>query len=144
MVDRYICVTLFLSVFRNFQPEVEDFISFEKGADCLHIYCGAGAFITDMAVDYPNSNFVGVDLTISSNIMFRLPNVTLLPGNVTQGLDFPDSSFDFINIRVAGTILKVSEWPNALKEAYRLLRPGGCIAFFEFEPRVRHGKLFNT
>ncbi|CAO3635617.1 unnamed protein product [Mucor hiemalis] len=88
-----------------------------------------------MAVEYPKSKFVGVDTTVSENVMFKLPNVTLLPGDVVKGLDFPDNSFDYIQMRVAGTILRTKEWPKALEEVYRLLRPGGCIGFFEFEPR---------
>jgi ubiquinone/menaquinone biosynthesis C-methylase UbiE len=128
------------TIIRNFQPEVENYISFEKGADCLDIGCGPGTFLMDMASDYPKSTFVGVDIAAMVNVNFKLPNVSFVLGNVVEGLNFPDNSFDYIQLRVFVNALRNEEWPIALKEIYRLLKPGGCAGFFEYEPRVS-GKL---
>lgn len=119
----------------NFQPEVENYISFQKGIDCLDIGCGPGTFLMDMASEYPNSNFVGVDIAAMVNVNFKLPNVSFALGNVVEGLNFPDNSFDYIHLRVFVNALRKEEWPIALKEIHRLLKPGGCVGFFEYEPR---------
>ncbi|KAI9266132.1 S-adenosyl-L-methionine-dependent methyltransferase [Helicostylum pulchrum] len=119
----------------NFLPQVEDYISFEKGVDCLDIGCGPGTFLMDMAQDYPKSNFVGIDIAAMVNINFKLPNVSFALGNVLEGLHFPDNSFEYIQLRVFVNALRKDEWPVALKEIHRLLKPGGCVGFFEYEPR---------
>lgn len=71
---------------------------------------------------------------VNNNI--KLPNASFLLGNVVQGLHFPDHSFDYIQLRVFVDALRKSEWPLVLKEIQRLLKPGGCAGFFEYEPRV--------
>lgn len=124
--------------FSNLQPEVEKYLSFEKGVDCLHIGCGGGAFLTDMAFDYPKSRFVGVDTVQMNNILSSFPNVSFSLGNVKEGLQFPDNSFDYIEMREFGNLLKIDQWPIVLKEVHRLLRPGGCAGFFEYELRVKN------
>jgi ubiquinone/menaquinone biosynthesis C-methylase UbiE len=91
----------------------------------------------DMASEYPNSNFVGVDIAAMVNVNFKLPNVSFSLGNVIEGLNFPDNSFDYIQFRVFVNALRTEEWPIVLKEIHRLLKPGGCLGSYEYEPRVR-------
>lgn len=122
----------------NVQKEVESYISFEKGINCLHIGCGAGAFLMDMAVEYPKSNFVGVDTVPMAEVICKLPNISFSLGNVLDGLKFPENSFDYIQMRVLGNLLRRDQWPVAIKEVHRLLKPGGCVGFFEYEPRVNN------
>lgn len=122
--------------------EVRDYMSFEKGISCLNIGCNSGAFLVDAAVKYPNSNFTGVDKVPISEIMFAMPNVTFVLGYVLDGLDFPDNSFDYIQMRTYASVFTRDEWPIALREAHRLLKPGGCVGFVEYESRVNIGILF--
>lgn len=98
----------------------------------------------DMAQDYPKSNFVGIDIAAMVNINFKLPNVSFALGNVLEGLHFPDNSFEYIQLRVFVNALRKDEWPVALKEIHRLLKPGGCVGFFEYEPRVRILDIYKT
>ncbi|KAI8076252.1 S-adenosyl-L-methionine-dependent methyltransferase [Thamnidium elegans] len=119
----------------NLQPEVENYLSFEKGVDCLHIGCGGGAFLMDMASEYPKSRFVGVDTVQMTDILSTFPNISFSLGSVTEGLNLPDNSFDYIEMREFGNLLKIEQWPIVLKEVHRLLKPGGCAGFFEYELR---------
>jgi SAM-dependent methyltransferase len=129
-------ITCPLNPNRNYQREVDNYISFRDGVDCLDIGCGPGTFVMDMASEYPNSNFVGVDISAMVNVSFKLPNVSFSLGNVVEGLNFPDNSFDYIQLRIFVNALRTEEWPIVLKEVYRLLKPGGCLGSYEHEPRV--------
>lgn len=111
-------------------------MSFEKGVDCLNIGCSSGAFLMDAAVEFPRSNFVGVDTVPMADVIVALPNITFILGNFLNGLDIPENSFDYIHMRAYGNILTSDQWPIALKEIYRLLKPGGCVGFLEYESRV--------
>lgn len=116
--------------------EVHDYISLEKGIHCLNIGCNSGAFLMDYALEYPNTKFTGVDPVPISEVITALPNVTFKLENVVNGLSLPDSSFDYIQVRTYANTLTRNEWPIVLKEVYRLLKPGGCVGFLEYESRV--------
>lgn len=124
-------------MYSNVQPQVANYLSFDKGVHCLHIGCGAGAFLMDMASEYPKSTFVGVDTVPMAEIVCGIPNISFVLGNVLDGLSLAENSFDYIQMRVLGNLLTRDQWPVALKEVYRLLKPGGCVGFFEYEPRVK-------
>ncbi|KAI7892026.1 S-adenosyl-L-methionine-dependent methyltransferase [Mucor mucedo] len=115
--------------------EVHDYISLEKGMHCLNIGCNSGAFLMDYALEYPNTKFTGVDPVPISEVITALPNVTFKLENVVDGLSLPDSSFDYIQVRTYANTLTRNEWPIVLKEVYRLLKPGGCVGFLEYESR---------
>ncbi|KAG0166594.1 hypothetical protein DFQ30_006992 [Apophysomyces sp. BC1015] len=90
----------------------------------------------DMATAYPNSTFVGVDIAeVYPEKGGELPNVTFQLANVLEGLPFKDASFHFVHLRVLVAAVRKEEWPNVIKEAARLVKPGGCVHFNEFEPR---------
>lgn len=116
--------------------EVHNYMSFEKGINCLNIGCNSGAFLMDFALEYPNSNFAGVDPLPISEVITALPNVSFSLENVVDGLSIPDNSFDYIQTRTYGNTLTRDQWPIVLKEIYRILKPGGCVGFLEYESRV--------
>jgi SAM-dependent methyltransferase len=47
------------------------------------------------------------------------------------GLDFPTNSFDFVNARLLGGILKRGWWRKLIHEMVRVTRPGGVIRLTE-------------
>ncbi|KAI8883987.1 S-adenosyl-L-methionine-dependent methyltransferase [Backusella circina FSU 941] len=119
----------------NLFPEVYEFTNFDAGVKCLDIGCGPGSFVMDMAVENPKSYFHGIDIAAMFDSQIKLDNTEFSLGNVLTGLPFPDSSFDFIHMRFFFAALRKNEWPVAIKEAYRLLKPGGGIQLCELFPR---------
>ncbi|KAI8971359.1 S-adenosyl-L-methionine-dependent methyltransferase [Pilobolus umbonatus] len=97
----------------------------------LDLGCGPGTWIMDAATEYPLSQFIGVDMCDVFPNNVRPPNVSFLVDNVLEKLNFPDNTFDFINIRLFIIAMKKEEWPIVLKEAYRLLKPGGYLQCVE-------------
>jgi ubiquinone/menaquinone biosynthesis C-methylase UbiE len=89
-----------------------------------------------MAVEYPKTFFHGVDIAAMFDHQMKLPNVEFSIGNVLTGLPFPDNTFDFISMRLFVAALRKHEWPIAVAEVKRLLKPGGFIQLCEYIPRV--------
>ncbi|KAF7727382.1 hypothetical protein EC973_007546 [Apophysomyces ossiformis] len=120
----------------NYLSKAKDHVPFEEGAQVLDIGCGSGTWIMDMATAYPNSTFTGIDIAnVFPEKGGELPNVTFQIANVLEGLPFEDESFHFVHLRVLVAAVRKEEWPFVIKEAARLVKPGGCVHFNEFEPR---------
>lgn len=46
-------------------------------------------------------------------------------------LPYPDDTFDFIHISFFVYVFRNEEWPTAIKEAIRVIKPGGMLQFVE-------------
>jgi ubiquinone/menaquinone biosynthesis C-methylase UbiE len=57
----------------------------------------------------------------------RPANVDFIVGNVLEGLDFEDNTFDVVNICLFILAFKSDQWVPVLKEIKRVLKPGGFI-----------------
>jgi len=54
--------------------------------------------------------------------------------DATQAWTFPDNSFDYVHIRyLFGSIV---DWERLMREAYRVLKPGGYVETFEADARI--------
>jgi ubiquinone/menaquinone biosynthesis C-methylase UbiE len=119
-------------------PEQPDPTLFHR---VLDIGCGTGGWAIDAAQMYPSMSLVGIDIdaqllhfahaearacAVSDRVQFRTMDA-LGP------LDFPDESFDLVNLRLAGGFLRTWDWPNVLREIARVTQPGGVIRIVELE-----------
>ncbi|RDW57393.1 UMTA methyltransferase family protein [Coleophoma crateriformis] len=98
----------------------------------LDVGTGTGIWAIELGEILPNASIIGVDQApiqpgwVPPNVSFEIDDVNK---SWLQG----DGSFDFIYIRtMAGSI---TSWPDLLKEALRVLKPGGKIEFVEFALR---------
>ncbi|KAG2198770.1 hypothetical protein INT47_010556 [Mucor saturninus] len=104
----------------------------------LDVGCGPGSWCIDLSQKYPRIEVIGVD----SDDMFPAPrnlpnNCQLLVCNVLNGLrEFPDASFDVIHIRFMVLSLNAQEYPQVVKDCWRLLKPGGYIEMLETDLTV--------
>jgi ubiquinone/menaquinone biosynthesis C-methylase UbiE len=125
----------------------------EEGITVLDSGCGPAAWTLDMAVTFPKSKFHGVDISSVFPDSMKPDNVEFLVGNVAQTLPYPDNTFDYIHQRLLMAGLTSEDWSNvgthykhndhpysnsffllhkkALKELYRILKPGGYIELAE-------------
>jgi ubiquinone/menaquinone biosynthesis C-methylase UbiE len=130
-------------------PEVFSKQVWKAFREVLDIGCGPGGWCLDMASRFPKTNFTGIDV---SNRMLQYAdllamaesreNVTFKLMDATNPLDFPDSSFDLVNGRLMNAFLTTEKWPGVLREASRILRPGGRIFLMDLEASYGNSAAF--
>lgn len=82
-----------------------------------------------------SATLYGIDLApnqfpkdnVPKNVHFRIASITNLPQEWT-------GQFDFVNQRLLGAGLLAKDWPAALENYMRVLKPGGHIQLAEFVP----------
>lgn len=89
-----------------------------------------------MINDYPNCTYHGCDIVDTTNKILKVDQFTYNYGNVLVGLPYEDNTFDFVHMRFFALALRKEEWPIALKEAVRVVKPGGRIQLTEPGMRV--------
>jgi SAM-dependent methyltransferase len=104
----------------------------------LDLGCGPGGWALDVAFAYPHIEAAGIDISRAmidyANTraqVQKLPNASFEVMDITKPLEFADGAFDLINARYLFAVLKRDSWTSFLKEALRLLRPGGILRLTE-------------
>ncbi|OAQ30566.1 S-adenosyl-L-methionine-dependent methyltransferase [Linnemannia elongata AG-77] len=96
--------------------------------------CGLGEWTMEMAKEFPNATVYGIDINpeLFPSVHQAVPsNCLFSPSNLLTRLSFPDQYFDFVYQRFLYLGLTVEDWPVALKELRRVMKPGGWIELFE-------------
>jgi len=115
---------------KNYIVPLDD-VLISGNARVLDIGVGMGLWIIEMASDFPESTFIGIDkdktfptTAIPSNAEFKIVDAT-------KPWPFKDDEFDLIGQRMLFSDYKATDWPFVLKETFRCLKPGGWIQFAE-------------
>ncbi len=101
----------------------------------LDVGCGPGGWILEAARMYPHMELVGIDISwrmieyarAEAQARRLTDGVEFLVMDAMRPLDFPDASFDLVNMRFGFSFLLVKDWPRLLSELLRVTRPGGII-----------------
>ncbi|CEG74018.1 hypothetical protein RMATCC62417_09291 [Rhizopus microsporus] len=92
-----------------------------------------------MSIKFPTCSYFGCDIVNVVNEKTRPKSFTFELTNVVKGLPYPDSTFDFVQIRYLVYALKEEEWPIAIKEALRATKIGGFLQLIEHDLKDHHG-----
>src|SRR5260370_26305993 len=97
----------------------------------LDVACGTGGWIIEAAQTYPEMSLVGIDINqhlieyaraqaaahhVDDRVKFHVMDVLSI-------LDFPEASFDLVNLRFAISFVRTWDWPILLKQLLRIVRP---------------------
>lgn len=111
----------------------------------LDIACGTGGWLINVAQLYSTiSRLEGIDISrrmieyaqakaqtqgVDGRIEFHVMDALRL-------LEYPDDTFDLVNLRLGSSFLRTMEWPKLLTEMIRVARSGGVV-------RVTDGEIGN-
>jgi ubiquinone/menaquinone biosynthesis C-methylase UbiE len=97
---------------------------------------GTGRWAIEMAQAFPQANVIGLDVKppavderahANAGLDIRPPNYAFVPGNLLEGLPFPDRSFDFVHMRLLFTAIPHDRWRYVVSELVRVTRPHGWV-----------------
>ncbi|CAG8531583.1 2781_t:CDS:2 [Funneliformis caledonium] len=114
----------------NFSAPVEQMLQ-DESTKVLDIGCGPGTWILDMASEYQNAHFTGIDVAELYPLEIKPKNVSFVQANVLEGLPFDDNTFDFVYMRFMLFAFTLKNWEVAIKELIRVCKPDGFIEMME-------------
>lgn len=99
----------------------------------LELGCGSGAMAARIARDFPGVALLATDLdpamvAQAGRRLAAYPNAEVSVADVTA-LPFPDRSFDLVTSYLM--LHHVIDWEQALRESFRVLRPGGQLLGYD-------------
>ncbi len=108
----------------------------------LDVGCGTGRWVVEMAMQFPQANLTGIDITpvnvtaLLAQITPPPDNLVFIQGDILQGLPFAPASFDYVHQRFLSAALPEGQWPRVIQEIVRVVHPGGWVELGEFGPPV--------
>ena len=116
----------------------------------LDIACGPGGWVHDVAYEYPQIEVTGIDISRrmiayaqAQSRVRQLSNAHFQVMDILKPLEFPDASFDLINMRFGVAFMPPTAWPTLVRECKRVLRPGGVLRLTEFEAPITTSNSFD-
>jgi SAM-dependent methyltransferase len=88
------------------------------GAEGMEIGVGSGKFAAPLGIK------IGVEPSEKMAVKAKMQGIEVYPG-VAEALPFPDGRFDFALI--VTTICFVDDVAKSFREAFRILKPNGCL-----------------
>lgn len=129
------------SFWSRFGERTVERLALQQGARVLDVCCGSGASAIPAAIAVgPRGSVLGVDLAANLIDLARtkaaargLRNLEFRTGDMLE-LGLPAASFDAV-VCVFGVFF-VPDMPAAVRELWRLVRPGGRLALTTWGPRL--------
>src|SRR5437868_13764919 len=100
----------------------------EGNTSVLDIGCGPGIWILDMAQKYPQTSFIGIDISSMFPPSNETPsNAIFLQHNVLEGLPWPPNTFDFVHKRFMTFSFTQNDLKKLINETVRITNVNGWI-----------------
>lgn len=99
-----------------------------KRKSVLDLGCGNGAWLVDMAYEFPHVDFLGVDL-IPCPAADAPSNVSFEIDDINHGLEHFAGKFDLVHARMISFGIK--NYRKTMEEISRCVKPGGLVILME-------------
>lgn len=130
-------------------PEFPDPTIFHR---VLDVGCGTGGWSIEAARQYPEMSLVGIDISrrmveyactqaqeaqVADRVEFRVMDAL-------QAIEFPDNSFDLVNLRLALSYVRKFEWRKIIEEMVQVVCPGGIVRIVETNYSIQSSSVALT
>jgi ubiquinone/menaquinone biosynthesis C-methylase UbiE len=137
--DRFARFTMRDDVFRR---RLVQEMGVRPGERVLDVGCGTGTLLLEVQAQQPGAEIVGIDpdpdiLSIAREKARRAAVSIALDVGFADELPYADATFDHVVSTLAFHHLTTGERQAALREAMRVLRPGGGLHIGDFGPPAR-------
>jgi SAM-dependent methyltransferase len=107
--------------------------------DVLEVGCGTGRWLTELHLVV--RRIVGLDFSLGMLHQAQARQAALpLVGGDASHLPFPAASFDFVF--AVNAVHHFVDKPAFIREAHRLLRPGGALAIVNSDPHIGRDRWY--
>ena len=119
---------------KSWRKKVMKRMQVKRGAKALDVCCGTGDWTLQLSKAVGNKGHVtGLDfsanmLKVAEEKCALINNIDLVQGNAME-LPFDDHQFDYVTIGFG--LRNVPDYLQALKEMYRVVKPGGMVVCLE-------------
>ncbi|KAG9304878.1 hypothetical protein G9A89_010740 [Geosiphon pyriformis] len=121
----------------NFLAPVHEIL--KQGCKVVEIGCGSGEWVLDMARDYPQSSFIGLDIVTLFPIDNLPSNVEFIQTDLLEGLPFEENTFDLLSMSNIASCFSLRQWETyLLPELTRVLKMGGWINWTEIDFTIKN------
>ncbi|CAO3628426.1 unnamed protein product [Cunninghamella echinulata] len=103
----------------------------------LDVGTGCGSWILEMAVDFPNADFYGIDIATMYPTTIKPSNTYFQQHDILQGLPFENETFDYVFMRQMTICTTKQELIQLLEEICRVLKPNGYIEIIDAEYKIQ-------
>jgi len=119
--------------------------------DVLDVACGSGVWVITTAQMYPHMQVVGIDS--NANLIDNARTQAQATGtnnahftqmHPLQRLDFPDDTFDLVNVRFVASFVPKETWSTLLQECLRITRRGGIVRLTESDLPISNSRAFEN
>jgi len=100
---------------------------------CLDVGYTAGAWMMEMATEFPRCQFYGIDIEPSCPDLVYPNNCLFERGDFLKGLPYLDQTFDVVHLRMTLFTMSVDQILFLLQEITRVTKKGGYIEYLEPE-----------
>uniref|UniRef100_A0A1D1XJ36 Demethylmenaquinone methyltransferase n=1 Tax=Anthurium amnicola TaxID=1678845 RepID=A0A1D1XJ36_9ARAE len=101
---------------------------------CLDIGYSSGYWMMEMATDFPNCQFYGIDIDPNVPELVYPKNCFFGQGDYLKALPYEDNSFDVVHLRSLSTLGNSTQISFLLSEVYRVTKKGGYVQYEFFGP----------
>ncbi|KAI9497227.1 hypothetical protein BDB00DRAFT_868680 [Zychaea mexicana] len=108
-----------------------------KRPQVVDVGCGPGTWVLEMATEFPNTDFHGVDICPMFPGTIKPSNSFFRQQNILDGLPYPDNSIDFLHVRLMLASMTQEQVLKMLGETMRVLKPGAYVELRDVEYRVQ-------
>lgn len=113
----------------NFKAPIKKLL--QKGINVLDIGCASGAWCLDMANDFDNNTYWGIDISEKFPNDIKPINCNFKVGNIIKDFPLQQNYFDFVHQRLLVAGIPSKDWLIALNNIKIGLKNNGWLQFVE-------------